>query len=226
MSAENLPSNVAKGIVAFDMDGTLIKDRVIFIIGSRLGIENRIMEIMELPIPAFQRSLEIARLLGGMKESDFTEAMRDIRTVDGAEETLATLRSRGFRVGIISDSYTHATGYLAEKLKMDFNVANELVAENGILTGQVRMPLGWGSIGCDCQQSVCKRYHLRTQALRFSVPLRSSIAVGDNLSDLCMIKEAGVSVAFNSKTPELERAADHVIFSSDLSRILEVLQSI
>src|SRR5208282_4930228 len=111
----------------------------------------------------------IAKLLEGLSVGEFIRIVCDMPLTEGAVELVDGLREGGFVTGIISDSYTIATGILAEKLGMDFHVANELMVDEGVLLGSLRMPMGWERIGCDCRQSVCKRYQLSEAATIYGV---------------------------------------------------------
>jgi HAD superfamily phosphoserine phosphatase-like hydrolase len=131
------------------------------------------------------------------------------------------LKDRGYKVGIISDSYTIAAGLVADRLNLDFVMANKLQILNGKITGKVDMPLGWDRIGCYCKISVCKRYHLEKSAQQFSVPIKNTLAVGDTKSDICMIQRAGVGVAFMPKDEEIKKATDKIVSEPDLLKVLE-----
>jgi phosphoserine phosphatase len=124
-------------------------------------------------------------------------------------------------LGIISDSYTIAAGFVADRLQLDFIAANELEISNGRITGIVDMPLGWERIGCFCKISVCKRYHLEKFARQFDVSIENTLAVGDTRSDICMIKRAGAGVAFMPKDSEIANATDKIVQDSDLLKVLE-----
>ena len=86
---------------------------------------------------------------------------------------------------------------------------------------QVKMPLGWERIGCFCKISVCKRYHLERFASQFEVPIENTLAIGDTKSDICMIKRAGLGVAFMPKDKEIAKASQKIVQDSDLLKILE-----
>jgi phosphoserine phosphatase len=131
------------------------------------------------------------------------------------------LRDRNYKIGIISDSYTIAASIVAGRLRLDFLAANELEIANGRITGKVEMPLGWDRIGCFCKLSVCKRYHLEKFARQFNVSVENTLAVGDTKSDICMIKRAGVGVAFMPKDEDIVKSSDKIVKQSDLLKILE-----
>src|ERR1700687_4390377 len=117
-------------LVAFDMDGTLLAGRVIHALAQRLGFASELDKISQSGSPKYVRSKDVAKLLKGLRVSEFTEVVEGMRLVDGAVETIDTLRNRKYTIGIISDSYTLATTVLARKLKMDFHVANTLLVKD------------------------------------------------------------------------------------------------
>lgn len=210
-------------LVVFDMDGTLLDGRVIFVVSERWSFKEQVIRIMHSELEEYGQSEEIARLLKGLNVNDVLAVVRSIPLMKGAEETVTELKRRGWLVGVISDSYTLATGYLSGRLKMDFHVANRLEEKDGVLTGRIFMPLGWSESGCDCRRSVCKSHHLETYARRYGIPLSQTIAIGDNTSDTCALEKAGLGVAFNPKHPEVPKHAAITITKPDLRELLKYL---
>lgn len=103
---------------------------------------------------------------------------------------------------------------------MDFNCANELEVNDGTLTGEVKMPLGWEKISCWCKISVCKRYHLEIMARTYVIDLKDTIAIGDTRNDLCMIESAGIGIAFNPKDEKIMQNKI-VVRGQDLRKIVD-----
>ncbi|MEM1515402.1 MAG: HAD-IB family phosphatase [Candidatus Bathyarchaeia archaeon] len=214
------------GLIAFDMDGTLLDGKVIYNVGSKIGLLHKIEKIVKSPIVPYEKSLRIARLLKGLSAHKIIEIVEAIPTMEGAVETVKRLKDRNFRVGIISDSYTLATEVVARKLRMDFHIAhiaNTLEIKDGVITGFLEMPMGWEKIGCYCKQSVCKRYHLIRLAKKYNVDLSNTVAIGDSAGDLCMLERAGIGILFNPQERYILRNADHVVFNKDLRLILNYL---
>jgi phosphoserine phosphatase len=147
-------------------------------------------------------------------------AIESIPLTKNCEHTIAILKDRGYKIGIISDSYTIAACFVADRLHLDFVIANKLEMLNGKITGSVEMPLGWNRIGCYCKISVCKRYHLEKIACHFCVPIENTVAVGDTKSDICMIQRAGVGIAFMPKDKEIKKASDKIVNEPDLLKML------
>jgi len=205
------------------MDGTLINGRLVFALGDKFGVSDRIKAIMRKRITDYKKSEEIAKLWKGLTPEDIVNAIASVPLMKGAADVVKELKRRGHKVGIISDSYTLATDYIAKKFDMDFHLANILMVKDGLLTGELRMLLGWDKIGCDCKISVCKRFHLEKVAELLNIALDKTIAIGDTKSDLCMIKRAKVGIAFNPKDHVLASNTNTVIRKLDLREILQYI---
>ena len=209
-------------LAAFDMDGTLIQGRLVFALADRFDLSDEIRSIQSQRLmPGHEQTKAIAELFAGLTRKDLESAIASIPFTENCERTISALKDRGYKIGIISDSYTIAAGLVADRLNLDFVMANKLQILNGKITGKVDMPLGWDRIGCYCKISVCKRYHLEKSAQQFCVPMKNTLAVGDTKSDICMIQRAGVGVAFMPKDEEIKKASDKIVSEPDLLKVLE-----
>jgi phosphoserine phosphatase len=209
-------------LAAFDMDGTLIQGRLVFALADRFGLSDEVNNIQSCTsIAGHEQTKAIAALFTGLTKEDVESAIASIPFTMNCEHTIAILKDKGYKIGIISDSYTIAAGFVADMLHLDFVAANKLEILNGKITGRVEMPLGWDMIDCFCKISVCKRYHLEKIAYGFGVPIENTLAVGDTKSDICMIQRAGVGIAFMPKDKEIKKATNKIVSDSDLLKILE-----
>ncbi len=209
-------------LAAFDMDGTLIQGRLVFALADRFDLSEKVRSIQsDRLMLGHEQTKAIAELFAGLTRKDLESAIASIPFTQNCERTIAALKDRGYNVGIISDSYTIAAGLVADRLNLDFVMANKLQIINGKITGKVDMPLGWDRIGCFCKISVCKRYHLEKSAQQFCVPIKNTLAVGDTKSDMCMIQRAGVGVAFMPKDEEIKKASDKIVSEPDLLKVLD-----
>ena len=213
-------------IIAFDMDGTLIADRLIFRLADRFGFKGKLEDIMALGVPEYHKTRRIARLLKGITTSELLYTLEQIPLSMGAEFITQQLKERGYFLVIISDSYTLATEYLKAKLGFDRTVANELVIIDGKITGKVEMPLNWSDKDSDClkyKYSVCKLNALIEISDEMNIPLKNCVAIGDNMADIGMLRGAGIGVAFNPKSRLVEKSAD-VVLNNDLGELLGVIE--
>ncbi len=215
---------LSSNLAAFDMDGTLIQGRLVFALADRFDLSDKVRSIQSQGIMAgHEQTKAIAALFSGLTTKDLESAISSIPFTKNCERTIAALKDRGYKIGIISDSYTIAAGFVADRLNLDFVMANKLQIFNGKITGKVDMPLGWDRIGCYCKISVCKRYHLEESADQFCVPIENTVAVGDTKSDICMIQRAGIGVAFMPKDEEIKKASDKIVTEPDLLKVLNVV---
>jgi phosphoserine phosphatase len=210
-----------KKLIAFDMDGTLLEGRIIQALAEKYDFTDKLYKIQSNQnMEGYQKSQKIAYLLKGRHADEVTKITSEMKLIKNWRQAIYELQSHDYVLGIISDSYKFACDYLAEKMNLDFVIANDLkVDENDCLTGDLVMPFGWEKIGCSCKISVCKRYHLEKMA-QFEIDIRDTAVVGDTVSDLCMIKRAGTGIAMMPKDRMLEDVSDVVIKTHDLNQIL------
>ena len=106
---------------------------------------------------------------------------------------------------------------------MDFSLANELEFSKSICTGEVRIPSFMvSSSNSICKHSLCKTNAMLSLLERYKIKRENTIAVGDSVGDLCMIKEAGLGIAFCSKDELVNHYADIVLSDSDFSPLLNI----
>ncbi|MFL6479827.1 MAG: HAD-IB family phosphatase [Nitrososphaera sp.] len=216
---------MSSNLAVFDMDGTLIQGRLVFALADRFDLSEKVRSIQSDRLMAgHEQTKAIAALFSGLTSRDLESAIASIPFTKNCDRTIAILKDRGYKIGIISDSYTLAARFVADRLNLDFVRANKLQILDGKITGKVDMPLGWDEIGCYCKISVCKRFHLEKSAHQFGVPMENTIAVGDTKSDICMIQRAGVGVAFMPKDDQIKKASDKIINEPDFLKVLEFCQ--
>jgi phosphoserine phosphatase len=215
---------LSSNLAAFDMDGTLIDGRLVFALADMFNLSDKVKCIQSNRLmTGHEQTRAIAALFAGLTIKDLESAIASIPLIKNCERTIAELKDRGYKIGIISDSYTIAAGFVADRLDLDFVMANKLQILDGKITGKIDMPLGWDRIGCYCKISVCKRYHLEKSADQFCVPIENTLAVGDTRSDMCMIQRAGVGIAFMPKDEEIKKASDKIVSEPDLLKVLNIV---
>jgi phosphoserine phosphatase len=127
------------------------------------------------------------------------EAAKRIRLMPGAAVFVATAKAHGAYVAIVTGGFTFFARQVQAMLNIDAALANELIVEDGKLTGAVREPI-----------LNEKRAALLRLAAQQGVPLRSTLALGDGANDLPMLDAAGLGVAFHAKPAVVEQARVHV----------------
>jgi phosphoserine phosphatase len=204
-------------LIAFDLDNVLIDGEAIDEIGKLMGVEAKISEITKKAMEGdldFETSLkERVALLKGASVEDIKEVVSNIPLMKGAEETIAELKKRGYKIATITGSFEIIADRMKDDLGLDYAFSNVLHEEDGKLTGDVSGPLVTGS----------KAEVLKEIMEMEKIKAEESAAVGDGANDVSMLEEAGLGIAFNAK-PVLKEKADVVIDKRDLKELLTVFK--
>ncbi|KAK44067.1 phosphoserine phosphatase [Caballeronia jiangsuensis] len=184
------------GLVAMDMDSTLITIECIDEIADFCGLKAEVAAITEASmrgeIKDFNESLtrRVALLKGldaGALERVYEERLR---LSPGAERMLEGARAAGLKTLLVSGGFTFFTERLKTRLGLDYTRANTLEIVDGKLTGKV--------VG-DIVNAEEKARTLIDTCEKIGIEPKRAIAMGDGSNDLKMMAEAGLSVAFRAK---------------------------
>jgi phosphoserine phosphatase len=210
-------------LIAFDFDETLSERRQIDVIAEHFGFSEELSGVWERVLPRYEMSAIVASFLRGLKLDEIIKIVKKIPLVIGAPETIRTLKERGFVACVISDGYIQTISAAMRGLPIDFIVANELEENGGVLTGRIKMPLGWAKNDGCLKHSVCKLRSLKNMAELAGVRIEDAVAVGNGQIDACMVEAAGLGIAFNPNSSKLIEVADIVIKEKDLRKILKFI---
>ena len=204
-------------LVCFDMDSTLIKAEVIDELARRHGVYDEVAEVTERAMRGeldFQQSFrERMAKLKGLDESVLAEIAEELPLMDGVEQLMAQLKRLGYRTAILSGGFTYFARHLQQRLGFDEIHANELVIEDGKVTGEVREPI----VDADRKAAL-----LHQIAQREGIAMEQTIAVGDGANDLKMLAAAGLGIAFRAK-PLVRAQARQSISTLGLDAVLYLI---
>jgi phosphoserine phosphatase len=207
-------------LVVFDMDSTLIDAETIDELAHAAGVGDKVASITEKAMQGeldFSDALfERVRLLRGLSLEKAHDALDKMPFMPGAKELVTYLRSRGYKTAMISGGFTIAAERVGKTLEIDHVVSNELLIDNGSLTGEVRGPL---------TEQGSKEQVLEDISRKYGIEPEECIVVGDGANDICIFKRARYAIAFNSK-PILHEHADVVITEKNLEAVIPVIQSL
>ncbi len=214
-------------LVAFDVDGTLVhhaEDKTVWeVLNHRFtGSDDQNAARWDL----YKRgklsyaewvALDIAswREAGATRET-IVAAFRELTLVEGAPETLHTLKAGGARLAVISGTLDLLLDTLFPDHPFDEVYTNRIAFDaQGRITHWHATPFDMDGKGVA----------LRSIALREQIPLSRCAFVGDHANDVAAARLAGCCVAFNPKSAELEASASAIVRSRDLRDVLPHLIS-
>jgi len=213
--------NKLNKMILLDMDDTILLERFIYKAVEKFGLQSQFNDILTKNHEPYIITKLIANLLKNISSGEIIGVADSIKIVPDLIEVVTELKSRGYMVCIVSDSYDVVANYIKNKIGADIALAYELEVKNNRVTGEVRIPSYF--IRNDkslCNHAICKSNALIYLAEKYGIKLSDIIAVGDSENDICMIKQAGIGVAFCSDNNLLNAFADKIIKKKSFKQLL------
>ncbi|MDI6806950.1 MAG: HAD family phosphatase [Candidatus Aenigmarchaeota archaeon] len=218
--------------VVFDMDGVLLdverynetSKKVAVsswnVVFDRLNIYHEHERLKEMFIkgifPSYMEwTNEACRVLQrhGLTKHKFIDIINKRHLMNGAKETLKELKRRGYKTAVITGSFENLARRVGKILSLDYAIGHcKLVFDkNGNLKE-------WFLIPCDYEG---KLMYFNKLAQRMGLNPSECAFVGDEVNDIPIFEEAGLSIAFNCNKDEVNKRANIVIGKKDLREILK-----
>ena len=210
-------------LVLFDMDGTLLKDRGIFVIGKKLGFHDDLVRLIRnSSLEYYERSIEIGKILKGRNVNNFIDIFSKVPLQDNVEKVISELKKKEVITAIATDSYQFLADNLKKRLNIDYAFANNLIIDKSIITGELKIHNVNLEKDYDGKNiySICKSRILEKLCQNHNISIDESIAIGDGIVDIGMIKKAGLGIAFKASV-NVQKHAD--IITDDLKTILKYI---
>ena len=203
-----------KGLCVMDVDGTLILEEVIDLLGREAGCEEEISLITSRAMRGeldFERSLrDRVSFLEGLPISAFDKVFNSIHLSPNAQKFISILQRNAILVGMVSGGFSPIVEKLAKSLGIAYFSANNLEVKDGFLTGKL--------VGQIISPEV-KKETLEQWRKELKLSKERTIAIGDGANDLLILKSAGLGIAFCAKEVLKKEIPNHV----DKRDFLEVL---
>ncbi len=204
-------------LIIFDMDSTVIDCEGIIELARARGVGEYVADVtrrtMNGELEFEQALIERVKLLGGLTEADAIRVAESVPLMPGAGKLMSELKAGGYRIALISGGFTIIADRVGAILGMDYVYANELMIQDGVVTGEVRGPLMKQNSKKEVLEEICKLEKISP---------KDCIAVGDGSNDLCWAGVVGTFVAFNAK-PVVRQAADVVIEGKNLESLIPIV---
>ena len=206
-----------KGLCVMDVDGTLILEEVIDLLGREAGCEEEIAQLTSQAMRGeldFESSLrKRVSLLEDLPVSVFDKVFNSIHLSPNAQEFISILQKKGILVGLVSGGFTPIVERLAKSLGIAYFSANQLEVKDGLLTGKLVGHI----ISPEVKKETLEKWR---KELKFSK--EKTIAIGDGANDLLMLKLSGLGIAFCAKEV-LKKEIPHHVDKRDFLEVLPLI---
>jgi phosphoserine phosphatase len=204
-----------KRLLVADMDSTIIGQECIDELADFAGFKTEVAATTERAMRGdieFESALrERVALLAGLPESTIDRVIAErVRLTPGAKPLVWTMRANGAHTILVSGGFTVFAEKIAAMAGFDESRANRLLIADRKFTGKVAEPI----LG-----PVAKLAALEDAIIRLQVSAEETLAIGDGVNDLGMVKRAGLGVAYHA-VPKLAAAASARIEHNDLTALL------
>ena len=205
------------GLCVLDVDGTLIEEEVIDLLGKEADCEE---EVALLTVQAMRGELDFEEslrkrvsLLQGLSVDIFDKIYHELHLSKNAAQFINTLQKNQIEVGLVSGGFIPIVERLATELGISLIAANRLEVKDGFLTGKLEGEI----ITKEVKEETLVRW-----ADELEVPIDRTIAIGDGANDSAMLKRAGIGIGFCAKAIVKEEIPLQ-IEERDFSRVLKLI---
>jgi glucosyl-3-phosphoglycerate synthase len=211
-----------KKMVVFDMDNTLLQGKFIDACAKKYNFKQALALLRNIDKNSISLNRRIGSFLEGKAIRELVGIVDEIPMPRDIHAVVDELKERGYLIGVLSDTYQQITAHVSKKIGADFYVSYELADVDGIATGTVNIPsYFYFNENSSCDHPVCKTNALRHICRQHNVEMENAIVIGDSDNDLCMIRHAGIGVAFCTTSEILRTVAPLNITRPAFTDILE-----
>jgi phosphoserine phosphatase len=206
-------------LATFDLDGTLTQERSIWeYIHKRLGKWYGFAEGYQSQFLAGKISYEEfcerdAQVWKGMRVEELLEIIKTVPFHPGVDELIHYLKQKRLKLSMVSSGLSLLSDWVHQKYGFDYSVSNDLLHENGVLTGRVEIRVYYDK-KAEWVEKILKKFGVKPEEV---------IAIGDSKGDMDMFHMVGFSIAFNSSCSDLNRIANLCISNQNLADIIPKL---
>ncbi|MBS1668686.1 MAG: glycosyltransferase [Bacteroidetes bacterium] len=217
--------NSCKKMIVFGMDNTLLRGDFIQQAAKSFGFEKELADLRSKEKNDYLRTKKIARLLEGRAMSDMVNIVESIPLIGGAVHVIRELQLRGYMCGIVSDGYSLISHHIKTILGLDFALSHELEMVQNKASGEVRVSSYFLKNNFSrCKHDLCNANMFIYILNRFGIHSADAVAVGGDITDLCMLRLAGTGIALNANNKRVEEVANFAIKDESLKPLLEIIK--
>lgn len=178
--------------VFFDMDGTVVCQESIDLLGELAGKKEEISNLTELAMSGalsfsevYHRRLQI--LADKVKPKDLNIVASQLKFATGIEKTIAEFKKEKIKVFLLSSGFYQIVKKISDRLQFDDCMGNSIKFVDGVITADQKHGIidGGG-----------KRNWLMMKCQNLGIDRHQVAVVGDGANDVAMMQQAGVAVGF------------------------------
>lgn len=213
----------ADKLALFDMDGTLLNGRFVLELANQTNRMESLNPLLDnVTMDAVTRTRRIASIFAGVPKSTIERVAKEMPLMPGAIETVVGLRKAGYLVGVVTDSYRLAAEMVRRRVFADFTISHVMKFRHEKATGRITLsPAMRHPKGCR-EHRLCKLNVLQHFLDELHIGPEQVLAVGDSENDICLLRNSGISVAFQPKRPAVLQAAKNIL-EEDLRGVLRLI---
>lgn len=201
----------------FDVEGVLLNAEYLPVLSQVLGPEKE-KEIWRITKQGIRGEINweegLKKRVSALRGISFEEAKRigeNLEIMPGAKELCASLKKAGWRMIAVSGGFSIITDRLKGELGLDRIFCNELVFEDGVLTG-LKM-----NVTSDKAAAVIPAIK------EWGIQKSETVVVVDGANDLSLFDIAGYTVGF-CPVEKVKEKSDAVLEIRDLSLLLNLFE--
>ena len=206
--------NRRKKLLIADMDCTIITSESLNDLAELSGFGEEVAGItartMAGELDFGQSLIERMKIIAGSDAQLIDTIIADAELSEGAAALVATMNHHGARTILASGGFTFLTEVIAARLGFDEHYANQMVIENGTITGGLIPPL---------LDQNAKATRLQTTIAEMGITADDVATIGDGANDRGMTELAGLGAAFRGKDA-LKAVATATLDHADLRGLL------
>jgi phosphoserine phosphatase len=206
-------------LAIFDLDGTLTQERSIWEyihkeLGKWYGFAEEYQKKFLAGEISYDRFCELdAEVWKGMEVEALSKIVQSVPFHPGVDELIGHLKHKGLKLAMVSSGLSLLSEWVHQRHGFDYSVSNDLLHENGVLTGKVRIQVYFDK-KAEWVEKILKQFRVKPEEM---------IAIGDSRGDLELFRMAGLSVAFNSSCKDLDQMASVCVQSQNLANVIPML---
>ena len=206
--------NRRKKLLIADMDCTIITSESLNDLAELSGFGEEVAQItartMAGELDFGQSLMARMKIIAGSDAGLIQKIIDDAELSEGAEALVATMNHHGARTILASGGFTFLTEVIGKRLGFDEHYANQMVIEDGKITGDLIPPL---------LDQNAKATRLQTTIAEMGIAAEDVATIGDGANDRGMTELAGLGTAFRGKDA-LKAVATAMLDHADLRGLL------